>query len=111
SGSEWILNFCLTDCCKVKRAELKGNFVADPKQEETFKVIDRRLFSEDGALRKDVVEEEERREEEAAARAANRGAANAPPQTDANKSAKAPAANLDANAPTGAASGDNQQNL
>ena len=41
--------------------------MADPKQEETFKVIDRRLFSEDGALRKDVVEEEERREEEAAA--------------------------------------------
>ena len=52
--------------------------MADPKQEETFKVIDRRLFSEDGALRKDVVEEEERREEEAAARAANRAAANAP---------------------------------
>ncbi len=41
--------------------------MADPKQEETFKVIDRRLFSEDGILRKDVVEEEERREEEAAA--------------------------------------------
>ena len=55
--------------------------MADPKQEETFKVIDRRLFSEDGALRKDVVEEEERREDEAAARAANRAASNPPPQT------------------------------
>jgi hypothetical protein len=85
--------------------------VADPKQEETFKVIDRRLFSEDGALRKDVVEEEERREEEAAARAANRAAASAPAQTEANKATKTPVANLDANAPTGAASGDNQQNL
>ena len=85
--------------------------MADPKQEETFKVIDRRLFSEDGVLRKDVVEEEERREEEAAARAANRAAANASPQTDANKGAKTPAANPSANAPASAASGDNQQNL
>jgi hypothetical protein len=39
--------------------------VADSKHEETFKVIDRRLFGEDGELRKDVVEQE-RREEEAA---------------------------------------------
>jgi hypothetical protein len=85
--------------------------VADPKQEETFKVIDRRLFSEDGALRKDVVEEEERREEEAAARAANRAAAMASPQADANKATKSPVANPGANAPASAASGDNQQNL
>lgn len=85
--------------------------MADPKQEETFKVIDRRLFSEDGVLRKDVVEEEERREEEAAARAANRAAANASPQTDATKGAKTSAANPSANAPASAASGDNQQNL
>jgi hypothetical protein len=85
--------------------------VADPKQEETFKVIDRRLFSEDGALRKDVVEEEERREEEAAARAANRAAANAPAQTDANKATKTPSANPSVNAPASAASGDNQQSL
>jgi uncharacterized protein DUF1844 len=85
--------------------------VADPKQEETFKVIDRRLFSEDGALRKDVVEEEERREEEAAARAANRAAANAPPQTDANKSAKSPIANPSSATPASPVSGDNQQNL
>ena len=70
--------------------------MADPKQEETFKVIDRRLFSEDGALRKDVVEEEERREEEAAARAANRAAANKPAQTDANKPAESPAPDLSA---------------
>jgi len=85
--------------------------VADPKQEETFKVIDRRLFSEDGALRKDVVEEEERREDEAAARAANRAASNPPPQTEANKAPKAPAANSGATAPASPASGDNQQNL
>ncbi|HKD62468.1 MAG TPA: DUF1844 domain-containing protein [Candidatus Acidoferrales bacterium] len=85
--------------------------MADPKQEETFKVIDRRLFSEDGALRKDVVEEEERREDEAAARAANRAASNPPPQTEANKAPKAPAANSGATAPASPASGDNQQNL
>ena len=83
--------------------------MADPKQEETFKVIDRRLFSEDGALRKDVVEEEERREEEAAARAANRAASNPLPQPDANKAAKTLAANPGATAPASAASGDNQQ--
>jgi hypothetical protein len=83
-----MLNFYLTN-----NWNLRGHSVADPKPEETFKVIDRRLFSEDGALRKDVVEEEERREEEAAARAANRAAANAPRQTDANKSAKSPTAN------------------
>jgi hypothetical protein len=39
--------------------------LAEPKQEETFKVIDRRLFTEEGELRKDIVEQE-RREEEAA---------------------------------------------
>ena len=82
--------------------------MADPKQEETFKVIDRRLFSEDGILRKDVVEEEERREEEAAARAANRAAANAPAQTDANKPAKSPAASPSADASAGLAPGENQ---
>ena len=67
--------------------------MADPKQEETFKVIDRRLFSEDGVLRKDVVEEEERREEEAAAKAANRAASKPPAPADANKSATSPIAN------------------
>jgi Domain of unknown function (DUF1844) len=43
--------------------------VADSKQEESFKVIDRRLFTEEGELRKDVLEQE-RREEEAAAKKA-----------------------------------------
>ena len=48
--------------------------MADSKQEETFKVVDRRLFTEDGQLRKDVVEQE-RRDEEAAQKAANKAAA------------------------------------
>ncbi|MGH9746334.1 MAG: DUF1844 domain-containing protein [Candidatus Acidiferrales bacterium] len=63
--------------------------MADPKQEESFKVIDRRLFTEDGALRKDVVEQEERREEEAAAREATRAATNKQAHADAAKSAGA----------------------
>lgn len=39
----------------------------DPKQDEGFKVVDRRLFTEAGDLRKEAVEQE-RREEEAAAK-------------------------------------------
>jgi hypothetical protein len=49
--------------------------VAEPKQEESFKVIDRRLFTEQGELRKDAVAEEERRNEEAAKKTATSAAA------------------------------------
>lgn len=34
--------------------------MTEPKQEESFRVIDRRPFTTDGELRKDVVEEQER---------------------------------------------------
>jgi Domain of unknown function (DUF1844) len=44
--------------------------LADPKHEESFKVIDRRPFTAEGELRKEVVEEEERRETEVAAKIA-----------------------------------------
>jgi hypothetical protein len=44
--------------------------VADPKPEETFKVIDRRHFTEQGELRQEVVEQEKREEEAAAKKAA-----------------------------------------
>jgi hypothetical protein len=43
--------------------------VADSKHEQTFKVIDRRHFTGDGELRKDMVEQD-RRDEEAAKKAA-----------------------------------------
>lgn len=46
--------------------------MADPKQEESFKVIDRRLFNEQGQLRQDVLEQE-KREEEAAKKSAAKG--------------------------------------
>lgn len=49
--------------------------MADPKHEETFKVIDRRHFTEEGDLRKDIVEQEKREEEATAKKAA----ANPPP--------------------------------
>ena len=44
--------------------------MSDPKQEESsFKVVDRRLFKEDGEIRQEVVEQEKRDEEIAAKRA------------------------------------------
>lgn len=61
--------------------------MAEPKHEEAFRVIDRRLFTEDGELRKDVAEQA-RRDEEAAAKkpaspppAANRPQSKEPPLT------------------------------
>lgn len=39
--------------------------MADPKQDESFKVVDRRLFTEEGELRKDAIEQERREEESA----------------------------------------------
>jgi uncharacterized protein DUF1844 len=66
--------------------------VADPKHEDTsFKVIDRRLFSENGEIRPEVVEQE-RRDDEAAARkaaAATQAQANKPaPQASSAGSAQ-----------------------
>jgi hypothetical protein len=57
--------------------------LADHKQEETFRVIDRRPFTAEGELRKEVIEEEERE--------AKREAAQRPPAPPAD-AAKAPAA-------------------
>ena len=47
--------------------------MADPKHDETFRVIDRRLFNEEGELRKDVPEQD-RRIEEAPPRKPDQGA-------------------------------------
>ena len=55
--------------------------MAEHKQEETFKVVDRRLFTESGELRKDVVEQHNREEE-----AARKAAPPAPPQAARNTS-------------------------
>ncbi|MGH9736737.1 MAG: DUF1844 domain-containing protein [Candidatus Acidiferrales bacterium] len=48
--------------------------MADSKPEETFKVVDRRLFTETGELRKDAVEQERRDQEVAQNAAKNVGA-------------------------------------
>jgi Domain of unknown function (DUF1844) len=63
--------------------------VADPKSDETFKVVDRRLFTETGELRKDAVELE-RREEEAAQKAANTARPGSPGNAQTTGSAKTP---------------------
>ncbi len=53
--------------------------MAEPKHEETFKVVDRRLFNESGEMRKDVAEQTER-EHAAADLAAAKAAKQAPKQ-------------------------------
>jgi hypothetical protein len=69
--------------------------VADSKHEDTFKVVDRRLFGEDGELRKDVVEQERLNEEAAEKKAAAQAEAKAKAAaaSSAGKAAAAPAAN------------------
>ena len=64
--------------------------MADHKQEETFRVIDRRPFNSEGELRKEVVEEQERE--------AKREAARQPPTPPSVESAK-PAATPPAEIP------------
>jgi len=72
--------------------------VADTKQDEGFKVVDRRLFTEAGELRKDAVEQERRDEESArkaqlASQAKGRASEKqpAPLTSDAKPPAEAPA--------------------
>lgn len=56
--------------------------MAEHKREETFKVVDRRLFSETGEMRKDIAEQAEREHDaaEAAAEIALKASAKAPQQ-------------------------------
>ena len=75
--------------------------MADPKQDEGFKVVDRRLFTEEGELRKDAVEQERRDEEAASARKASAPAAAAKP-APATPGSAAPAPSADAAPPDSA---------
>lgn len=70
--------------------------MAEPKQEETFKVVDRRLFTESGELRKDVAEQQER-EQEAAKKAAP--PANANQRKPANSQSQPAAAQPESTTP------------
>jgi Domain of unknown function (DUF1844) len=65
--------------------------VAEPKQEETFKVVDRRLFTEDGELRKDVAEQQERELESAKKIASPGTAQQRKPQNGPDEPATRPA--------------------
>jgi uncharacterized protein DUF1844 len=62
------------DCRIIEQRESRFPSVADTKQDEGFKVVDRRHFTESGDLREGAVEQE-RREEAAAAKAARAQAA------------------------------------
>ena len=56
---------------KLKTEIIIGEYtLSDHKQDETFRVIDRRPFTSEGELRKDVVEEQEREAKVEAAKAA-----------------------------------------
>jgi len=86
--------------------------VADSKNEDTFKVVDRRLFGEDGELRQDVVEQERRNEEAAEKKAAAQAEAKAKAAAAAaaakSASAQAPSpfpANADAQGSAGNGAG------
>lgn len=68
--------------------------MADSKQDESFKVVDRRHFTETGDLREGAIEQE-RREQEAAAKSAaaqNAAKANTAPASTASGVAEPPAA-------------------
>ncbi len=57
---------------------LRGFPLADRKQEESFKVVDRRLFTAQGELRKEALEEERREQEVAAQKPAETSGAAKP---------------------------------
>ncbi len=63
----------------------EGVHLAENKSEETFRVIDRRPFTAEGEIRKEIVEQEERE-----AAKATKAAAAPPASSDAGKTAAAP---------------------
>lgn len=69
--------------------------LSEPKPEESFKVVDRRLFTPDGEFRKDVAEQQDRERETAPAAqpsAAAAGAGNAPARGGLPEKQEAPSA-------------------
>ena len=59
----------------------------DPKHDETFKVVDRRLFTPEGEFRKDVAEQQDREHDTASSASASQASRNAPPAKDATAAA------------------------
>jgi hypothetical protein len=56
--------------------------LSDPKNDESFKVVDRRLFTPEGEFRKDVAEQQDREQESASSVSAAQAARNAVPAKD-----------------------------
>jgi hypothetical protein len=83
--------------------------LTEPKHEDSFKVVDRRLFSESGELRKDVAEQTEREQDAADAVAAKTRAAQAaagpaaPKNVEASEAGSQMTAHTSSSAPTAAA--------
>ena len=90
--------------------------MTEPKHEDTFKVVDRRLFSESGELRKDVAEQTEREQNAADAvaaktRAAQAAAAPAPAKTiEASDAGSQMTPNASSTAPVANAANDKPAN-
>src|ERR1700736_2740613 len=61
---------------------LREKPLSEPKQDETFKVVDRRLFTPEGEFRKDVAEQQDREQESASSVSAAQGARSAVPAKD-----------------------------
>ena len=61
--------------------------MSESKQDETFKVVDRRLFTPEGEFRKDVAEQQDREHETASSVNAAQAARNAAPAGSAAKAA------------------------
>ena len=72
--------------------------MSESKHDETFKVVDRRLFTAEGELRKEVAEQQDR-EREAASAAADRAARTASPAASAAPTPLTPGAQGAAPAP------------
>ena len=73
----------------VVYSEIKDSHLSENKQEDSFRVIDRRPFTAEGELRQEVVEQEEREAaREAAVEAAVKKAAPAPVASTANEDAE-----------------------
>ena len=86
---------------------LREKPLSDPKHDETFKVVDRRLFTPEGEFRKDVAEQQDREHETASSVSAAQEARNASPAKDvgaaAGSSAKPVAHDAAPGAPSAAA--------
>lgn len=80
--------------------------MADPKQEETFKVVDRRLFTEQGDLRQEAIDQEHREAEAAPKAPPAKGAAPSAPTVAASGTVLSPESAKQAD--TGAAENEEQ---